>query len=127
MKPIKIKIDYQDGSYWYVDDQDIIRSIGKTLPRDIHWKKSTAIKTLRSKYFAMVEQLAKDVNSGQNKTSLHNALKPLTIGQLADMPHYFIDGTPSNSVSKLNLDGLAALLEQLKSAANDIFGYVFVN
>lgn len=127
MKPIRISIECDDGSVSYIDDVAIIRKIGLAIiPLHLSWTKSANIATLRNKYFQMLTELAKKADTGQTKADLHEALKPLLLGKFVDFPQFFTTGKFEQGTRYLTREGWIAIIEQLKSVAADIYGYVFL-
>ena len=125
MKPVNIIITFEDGSSWYTNNVEEIRQIGTALPKNIKWGVTKGIPVLRNKYFVMLDELCKAVKPGYTKTDLHEALKPLLLSKFKDFPHYYTTGVPEYSTANLTYQGWFAVIEQLKSVANDIYGYVF--
>jgi hypothetical protein len=125
MKPCKVIIEYPDGSIWQTDKPDEIRAIGLTLPRQVQWKKSANIDTLRRKYQAMLTELVKNTNGGYTKVDLHEAMKPLIISKFVDFPNYFIDGVFTKSTKNLTREGWIAMIEGLQVTSADIYNYYF--
>ncbi len=125
MRVIKVTFENKDGSVVYTDIEADINKLLIAVPRGITWKHGTSIDRLRNQYFRMISELAKETNSGNTKTDLHNSIKPIIMGKFTDFPHYFIDGVPTRSTTNLSREGWIALIEQLKVAANDIFTYTF--
>jgi len=125
---VKISIEQADGTVYYTeypaDIQTILLALG---PLKVQYKKTAGIARLRNKYFTMVTELERSVNTGYGKTGLHTALKGLILPKFAEMPHYFTNGQPERSTTKLNAHGWDALLEELRVVANDIWNYSFKN
>lgn len=125
MPAIKITIEHKDGSVWYTTNPTEIRTVGLSLPRSIHWVKSSDVKTLSNTYFSLLTEVVKNSGLGYSKVDLHNALKPMLFNKIKDFPHYFTSGEPSMSTKDLNHEGWVAIIQQLKIEVNDICGYVF--
>lgn len=125
MKINKIILQHKDGSLHYIDNEIDILAVIKNLPAKLLWKHTTNIQTLHLKYFGMLTELAKNSQSGYEKTDLHEALKPMLFRKFKDFPNYFKNGIPTESTQDLSYDGWCALIEQLKVIANDIFSYAF--
>lgn len=128
MKLVKIKFEKNDGSIYYVDNQEDIEKIISCIPKNLSFKKTTDKETLQQKYFAMITELAKNGESGYTKMELHSLLKPLLFKEIKSFPHLFENNIAEISTKNLNIEGWSTLIEQLRSVANDIFnGYVFEN
>jgi hypothetical protein len=123
MKACKIIIEFTDGSSQYVTSEADIKKIGLSLPKNISWKKTASINSIRAKYYVMLKELCG--YSGYTKTDLHEAIKPLVMSKFADFPNYFTTGEPEYSTKHLTHEGWIAMIEGLKDMANDIYGYAF--
>lgn len=124
-KIVKITLVQDNGVVHHTEDDLTIKRIIEAFPRDVKLKKSTDVETLHNKFFAMENELHTNTNTGYTKADLHTCLKPLLLTKFKDFPHYFTTGEPELSTKHLNVEGLSALIEQLRSVANDVFGYTF--
>lgn len=88
------------------------------------WTELSPELKLQRAYFALIEQMAKNINAGYTKTTLHNALKPMLFTYLQDNPSNFKDNIIVHSTQNLTHDGWVSLIEQLKEVSQDVFGYV---
>ena len=122
---LKIIIQENDGSQKYITDKADIGKVMANIPDDIIWNKTASINSLSNKYFSMLTELCKNTETGYTKSDLHNALKPLVLNPLIDIPQYFINEKPVISTRALSYDGWLAAIEQLKVVSSDIFGYIF--
>lgn len=128
MKINKLKIELKDGSIHYIDDENQLKEIVECLPNTLKFKKLSNKSTLQNKYFAMITELAKNSESGYTKMEIHNLLKPVLFKELICFPNLFENNTPEQSTKNLTTEGWSALIEELRSAANDLFdGYIFEN
>jgi hypothetical protein len=126
MKIDRIVVYHKNGSLHTVDDPAGILAIIKAMPPKLLWKHTADISSIQGLYFRMLTQMARDLNTGDTKTDLHAALKPLLMTKFKDFPNYFSDGIYTNSTTRtLTYDGWVALVEQLKDVANTIFKYTF--
>lgn len=125
MSPNRIILEFPDGSIKFVDEPDVIRAIGLTLPKNITWQVGATEVALRKKYFQMVTELAKSQVTGYTKVDLHEALKPLLLSKFRDFPQFFKTGIPEYSTRHLTREGWIAVIEQLKSISVDVFGYIY--
>lgn len=125
MKPLNITITFVDGSQWVISDQDQLTKIGLNFPKGLKWNQYKGKHALRNKYFVMLDELAKAAKPGYTKQDFHEALKPLLFKKLYDFEHYFEKGLPEYSTRNLNREGWVAIIDQLRTTANDIYGYVF--
>lgn len=126
MKVDKICFYSTDGSCHYLDTKKDIEAVMLSLPRKLIWKTNTPTEKLQKVYFVLLDELNKNCKTGYSKIDLHEALKPMIMNKLLDMPQYFEDGIPvNNTTSSLNYEGWRAIIEQLKVVANDIFQYTF--
>lgn len=124
MKALKLTIEFDDGSVLYTSDAAAIRLAGKAIPKGT-LQPGAAAEVLRNKYFQMLTELHKNKATDHTKAELHEAFKPLLLSKLRDFPQYFTTGTPEYSTKHLTREGWIALIEQLKSAAVDIYGYIW--
>lgn len=124
MKVVKITILKSDGELYYTDSYDDIYKVLLSLPK-IEWKKSSSEKTLQRLYFLLLQELCKNTNIGYNKEDLHAALKPIILTKLKENTDNFKKGVFENTTAALTHDGWVAYIKNLKTFANDIFGYIF--
>lgn len=128
MRVKKIKFEVEDGSMFYVDANEDIQKLVDCLPKDIKFKKTSDVKTLQNKYFAMVSELARNTGTGYTKMEIHNLLKPRLFKEIECFPNLYTDNIPQQSTKHLTTEGWSVLIEQLRIVANDLFeGYVFEN
>lgn len=90
----------------------------------ITWTEVAPEFKLQRVYFALVEEIAKNTNSGNSKDSLHAALKPMLFTKIQDNVANFKDNVVVHSTKNLTHKGWISLIEQLKEIAKDVFGYV---
>jgi hypothetical protein len=125
MKPIKITIEFADGSTWFTTNPSELRDIGLNLPKQVRWMQGARAEMLRNRYFLMLTELAKAANTGDTKADLHEQMKPLIFRKFVDFTHYYTNGVPEYSTRNLTREGWIATIEQLKVVANDVFNYTF--
>lgn len=126
MSIVKITIEQEDGStYYLIDKVDLVKAM-KSFPKGLSWHKTATIEVLQHKYFAMLTELAKNTNSGNSKTDLHNSLKPMLLTNIKEFTHYYRGNKITESTKDLNAEGWSAIIEQLRVVANDIFNYTFI-
>jgi len=113
---IKISLEKNDGTMYYVTDAIDIEAITKVFPK-VKFHKTTDKETLRRKYRAILTDAAK--KKGYTREQLHESLKPILFGKFKDFPEYFIDATKGNSTTNLTLEGLSALIENLNDFLNN--------
>lgn len=124
MKIIKILFIDDDGGQLSTTGAKEIKDILSKV--DISGLEHTSdIKTLHNKYFAMLSELCKNTSTGYTKSDLHEALKPLVMKPLYDIDIFFAEDTDRASTRGLTYEGWVAAIAQLKTVANDVFGYSF--
>lgn len=125
MEPVKVTIEFKDGSIWSATNAEDIRKIGLCLPKGMVWKQGAAKDKLHNKYFLMLTELCNAVRNGDTKADMHEHMKPLIMRKFLDFPQYFTTGVPEYSTKNLTYEGWLATIEQLKTVANDVFNYTF--
>lgn len=122
---VKVTIELNDGRVWTTTDPLDLRKIDLCLPRHINWKEGASADTLRNKYFLLLTELVKHLKTGDTKTDMHEQIKPLVMQRFMDFPQYFTNNQPEYSTRHLTRQGWIAFIEQFKSVALDVFGYIF--
>lgn len=117
MSIVKIELTDNTGAIYTLTDIEYIKKILLAIPR-APFKKGTDRETLRKKYRAMLTDIAKE--KGYTKESLHNAITPILFKRFDDFPEYYIDRAKGQSTTNLTVDGLSALIDNLKDFITDI-------
>lgn len=130
----RITFEHTDGSLQYLEAEELsaynngikelIETAGFNPFSTLEFKEFAPEAKIQRVYFALVEEVAKNVKTGYTKTELHEALKPMLFNKLQDNLLNFKDNIVVHSTKNLTHQGWVTLIEEFKKFVQDIFDYI---